>query len=192
MRSCFIENRGDGTFSIKPLPTQAQFSPVFGIVVHDFNMDGFSDVLLAGNSFASETYSGWYDASVGTLLLGNGEGSFSAINNQVAGLSLDQDAKALAQVVAGKETWIVATNNNGPVQVLKDNTTRPHLRRIAPGPMEAYGIVTLGGGRKQKIEFYYGGGYLSQSSRILYLPREYERLEIYSYSGKVTKVADAD
>lgn len=192
MRSCFIENKGDGTFSVKPLPMQAQFSPVFGIVADDFNRDGFPDVLLAGNSYASETYSGWYDASVGTLLLGNGKGSFSAVSNERAGLSLDRDAKALAQVLAGNETWIVATNNNGPVQVLRESTGKGHFSSIAPGPMEAYGIVNLTDGRKQKIEFYYGGGYLSQSSRILYLPREYERLEIYSYSGKVSKVVKAD
>lgn len=192
MRSCFIENRGDGTFSIRPLPTQAQFSPVFGIVVQDFNMDGFSDVLLAGNSYAAETYSGWYDASVGTLLLGNGKGSFSIVNDQVAGLSLDQDTKALAQVAAGKETWIVATNNNGPVQVLKGSIKPESVKTVAPGPMDAYGMVALADGRKQKVEFYYGGGYLSQSSRMLYLPPEYQRLEIYSYSGEVTRVAEAE
>jgi hypothetical protein len=191
MRSCFIENKGDGTFSVRPLPMEAQFSPVFGIVVDDFNRDGFPDVLLAGNSYSSETYSGWYDASVGTLLLGDGKGSFSVVNNQVSGLSLDQDTKALAQVAAGKETWIVATNNNGPVQVLKGSLNR-HLKAVAPAPMEAYGIVALADGRNQKVEFYHGGGYLSQSSRILYLPREYERVEIYSYSGEVTRVLEAE
>ncbi|RYY23796.1 MAG: hypothetical protein EOO04_13875, partial [Chitinophagaceae bacterium] len=43
MQTAFIENVGNGKFSIKPLPWTAQMAPVFGIVADDFNGDGNLD-----------------------------------------------------------------------------------------------------------------------------------------------------
>ena len=35
MRSCYIENKGDGYLEMKPLPLAAQTAPVFGMKVED-------------------------------------------------------------------------------------------------------------------------------------------------------------
>ena len=183
MRSCYIENMGDGTFSLTPLPLAAQFSPVFGMVVNDFNDDGFPDVVLGGNSYASETYSGWYDASLGTLLLGDGKGHFSAVDNQDAGVVLDQDLKALSRISTGEEMWILASNNNGPLQIFRGETQA--MKTIKLEAMDAWAIIDLPGERKQRIEFHYGEGYLSQSSRVLCLPVDFESVHLYSFSGKL-------
>src|SRR5690606_13449275 len=37
--SSYIENLGGGKFSIKPLPIQTQFAPVFGMLPFDYNKD---------------------------------------------------------------------------------------------------------------------------------------------------------
>ena len=51
--SAVFLNRGDGTYETRPLPTEAQFSPVRDLLVDDFNEDGFPDLLLAGNNYST-------------------------------------------------------------------------------------------------------------------------------------------
>jgi len=46
-------NRGDH-FEARPLPDQAQWAPVFGISVADFDGDGIEDLFLAQNFFAMQ------------------------------------------------------------------------------------------------------------------------------------------
>lgn len=124
LRSCWIENKGNGAFALHPLPNLAQISPITGIQTGDFNADGLTDALLVGNSYAPETYTGWYDAGRGTLLLGVAGknrkwAGFQAVDPATTGLAIDQDAKAIAPIKIGKETWFVVTNNNGQVQWVK-------------------------------------------------------------------------
>jgi hypothetical protein len=118
MRSCLLENTGDGKFILKPLPLEAQFSPVFGSLAEDFNRDGFLDVLLVGNSDAFDTYTGSYNASLGTLLLGNGVGDFTYVPQNKSGLYLEGDAKALGLLNTRKGLLIVVTKNNDATQLL--------------------------------------------------------------------------
>ncbi|MBD2703002.1 VCBS repeat-containing protein [Spirosoma sp. BT702] len=162
LRSCYVENRGKAGFVVRPLPTMAQISPVFGVQPGDFNGDGLPDVLLVGNSYASETYSGWYDAGRGCLLLGDGRGSFRTVPPDVAGIHADGDAKALAMLSTGTECWYVVSNNNGPIQLIKP--TKPVKPQPAK-PGETYRLIKHPDGRTERREFYYGSGYLSQSSR---------------------------
>lgn len=162
LRSCYLENKGKDGFVVTPLPTLAQVSPVFGLQPGDFNADGLPDVLLVENSYASETYSGWYDAGRGCLLLGDGRGHFRTVPSDAAGIHTDQDAKALAALSTGKELWYLVSNNNGPVQLLKP--TKPIKSQFAK-PGETYRLVKHPDGRVERVEFYYGSGYLSQSSR---------------------------
>jgi hypothetical protein len=161
LRSCYLENKGDGHFAVYPLPNYAQVAPVFGIQTGDFNGDGLPDVLLVGNSYASETFSGWYDAGRGCLLLGDGWGHFRAVPPNRAGIHADHDAKALAALSTGKELWYLVSNNNGPVQLLKPQ------KPISPQPRksgEQFRLIKHRDGRTQRVEFYHGSGYLSQSS----------------------------
>lgn len=115
----YFENTGVGRpFKLHPLPQEAQFSPVYGILADDFNHDGHSDALLVGNSFASETIGGWYDASKGTLLLGDGNGDFRTSRN--SGLRADGDAKAIVPLRRKDgSTWLLIGNNGAPVQAFR-------------------------------------------------------------------------
>ncbi len=162
LRSCYIENKGNGEFTVRPLPTLVQMAPVFGIQTGDFNGDGFTDALLVGNSYASETYTGWYDAGRGCLLLGDGRGSFQAVPPTDAGLVLDRDAKALAAVSTGQALVYLVTNNNGPLQLVRP--LKP-IRPQAAKPGETIRLQKQPNGKTQRMEFYHGSGYLSQSSR---------------------------
>ncbi len=170
LRSVYIENKGNGRagvseFSVHPLPVIAQVAPVFGIQTGDFNGDGWRDALLVGNSYAPETYSGWFDAGRGTLLLGDGKGHFRAVSPAESGLQVDGDAKGMALVSTGTSFCFLVTNNNGPVQCLTLPTgkSRP-VQRLKP--TETTGLIRHPDGRTERVEYYYGSGYLSQSSRV--------------------------
>lgn len=116
-RSMYFENTGQG-FTAHPLPQVAQFAPVYGIMVDDFNHDGHTDALLVGNSYASETIGGWYDASTGTLLLGDGKGNFTATAR--SGILADKEAKSITRLRRpNRSTWVLVGNNGDRLQVFE-------------------------------------------------------------------------
>lgn len=71
--SSYIENLGDGTFTLHALPNQAQLAPINGIETIDVNKDGNNDVLLVGNNYSGEATIGNHDAGIGLCLLGDGK-----------------------------------------------------------------------------------------------------------------------
>ncbi len=187
MRSCYIENTGNSKFVLKALPMEAQISPVFGSLANDFNGDGFLDVLLVGNSEAFETYTGPYDASLGTLLLGNGKGGFEYVPQTKSGLYLDHDQKALGTIHTGSENLIVLTNNNAETQLLR-SSYQERDEYVALEPMEATLEIILINGKTERMEIGYGGGYLTQSSRGFFVPKnKVKEIHVYDFSGKRTR-----
>ena len=71
MASCIMINKGGGSFSLIPLPAEAQFSPVYAITADDFNQDGICDILIGGNQYRAKPETGIYAASYGIFLKGN-------------------------------------------------------------------------------------------------------------------------
>ncbi|MEO5599995.1 MAG: VCBS repeat-containing protein, partial [Cyclobacteriaceae bacterium] len=181
-QTSFIENRGEGKFSIKALPVEAQFAPVFGMVAGDYNADGNLDALLVGNSYATEVSTGRYDASIGLYLQGDGKGNFSTMKVQKSGFVVDKDAKGLAKLILGDgHELILAGINNDQ---LKTHVVYSANKYYTAGKTDSYALVKLKNGSTYKHEFYFGSTYLSQSSRSLKLSDEIIELEVYSFSGK--------
>lgn len=115
--SSYLENLGDLNFSLHPLPSGAQISPLNGISVCDLDGDGNLDFLAVGNSFSEETLSGYQDAGIGVCALGNGDGTFSLVSPVKSGFCVRTDARAIAEViVAGKRKWVI-TSNQAPVKI---------------------------------------------------------------------------
>ncbi|HZJ19320.1 MAG TPA: RNA-binding protein, partial [Pricia sp.] len=111
----YIENLGNNHFKVTPLPAPAQFAPIYGILVHDFDKDGNLDIILAGNFFGSRVKYGRYDANKGLLLLGNGKGNFKPINTQESGLNIDGEVRDITSIklADGKELLLFARNDMG-------------------------------------------------------------------------------
>jgi hypothetical protein len=184
-RSGYLENQGQGRFRFRPFPLAAQVAPVFGIQVADLNADGFLDALLVGNSFASETYAGWYDAGHGTLLLGDGRGGFRAVGYPQAGLAVTGDAKALARLETPRGLLFLASTHGGPVHVLRPRSAaRNPPARLLP-ESAAYAVVTHADGRAERVEFYRGAGYLSGSSRRWVPPSGTRQVRLYDAGGAI-------
>jgi hypothetical protein len=68
LASSIALSNGDGTFALRPLPAEAQFAPVNAVLSGDFDGDGRTDLLLAGNFHGVTPVEGQYDASLGVLL----------------------------------------------------------------------------------------------------------------------------
>ena len=111
-----------GQFTFHAFPSQAQASPIHGIIVHDLNRDGLQDILVAGNKYRMEVETGRLDAGIGTYLQGNGKGQFTWINNLLTGIWAIHEARDLALLNSPKEKLrIIVSNNNAPVQVFEEN-----------------------------------------------------------------------
>jgi hypothetical protein len=113
-RSCWFENAGNGQFRRHYLPPEAQFAPVNAILCDDFDGDGITDLLLAGNEYQTEVMTGRYDASYGCFLKGVGHKQFKAIPPAQSGFIIRGDVKDMALITTarGQKMVLVAINND--------------------------------------------------------------------------------
>jgi hypothetical protein len=183
LSSSYVENMGDGSFKIHALPLEAQIAPINGMVATDINGDTNLDIVMVGNDYGNEVNMGQYDALIGLVLLGNGAGDFEALSAAEAGFLVDGDAKALVQLAGANGMEIIlASQNRGP---LKAYTPRTNKKVIALQPNDAKAIIHYDDGRKEYRDLPYGSGFLSQSSRKLFLPSAVEKLEIFDFAGQI-------
>jgi hypothetical protein len=111
----FINNKG--TFTVKKLPVEAQFSTVNGIIVNDFDGDGKKDILIAGNKFDVEVETTPADASPGLFLKGMGNLSFKSFKPFESGFFVPYNVKDI-QLLKMKDNWgILVSSNNDSLRV---------------------------------------------------------------------------
>lgn len=191
-QSAYAENLGNGKFQLKPLPRAAQVAPVNGMIIVDANEDANPDVLLVGNDYGNEVFSGRFDAGTGLVLLGDGQGGFQPIPSVHSGFRVDGDAKALVRLQSstGREL-VVASQNLDSLRVFSMNEQKAALRFYTPKSEDVWAIMEHKDGKKQKIEFSYGSGFLSQSSRTIRIPSTVVRLRVYNHT-KMESVVESD
>lgn len=180
----FIRNNGDGTFDVTPLPRMVQVAPINGIVVADFTGDGHADVLMTGNDYGNEVFSGRHDACRGILLTGNGLGDFQYRAPGESGFPVEGDGKALARIRSVAGDRIIATQNADSLRVFQLTSPRKDLKDFVPLPADSRAELLYTDGKKEKIEFYYGSGYLSQSTRSIGIPAGVKQITVIDHSGK--------
>lgn len=112
-------NQGDGSFQLRALPLEAQTAPTFGIYVADLNGDGNQDLLLGGNLLEVKPEVGPYDASYGTCLLGNGDGTFRPISNAAINLLLRGQVRDIQHFRLDEQEILLVGTNDQPVQALE-------------------------------------------------------------------------
>ena len=106
-----INNQGK-SFDIESLPEVAQLSVINDMLVEDINHDGDMDLVLVGNNYAQETLFGRYDASIGTILLGDGKLHWKNLEARTSGFVVEGDAKYIRFIKTAKGKIYVIANNN--------------------------------------------------------------------------------
>lgn len=106
----FMNN--SGKFEFKPLPKEAQYSPIYALDVDDIDEDGIPDLLLGGNQYLVKPQFGRYDGLKGLILFGSKSG-FSS--NKLEFLNIDGQIRHIKKTtINGKEKYLFVINN-GPL-----------------------------------------------------------------------------
>jgi hypothetical protein len=116
--SAWFENQGNLQFQLRELPREGQFAPVMDLLVHDFNADQQPDLLLAGNFYGTGPNVGRYDASLGSLLLGQAAG-LQALEPRQSGLWLRGEARRLALLKSRSGYLLLVARNDAAGQLFE-------------------------------------------------------------------------
>lgn len=185
-RSCLFRNDGGGKFTMLPLPAQAQFSVLNGMVAGDFDGDGNLDLVINGNDYGTEVSTGRYDALNGLFLKGDGKGGFRPESILESGIYIPGDGKALAALRGADGRYLLAAGQNrGPLKLF---ARREKGWEIAVDPGDVAALVTLKDGRVRREEFHFGESFLSQSGRFLWECGPVKVVDILNAQGQKRRV----
>ena len=173
LESTVFLNRGDHFIGL-PLPSEAQFSPAFGVGVADLDGDGFEDIFLSQNFFAVDNETARSDAGRGLLLRGDGKGGFTAVPGRESGVTVygEQRGCALADYDGDGRTDLVVAQNGAATKLYRNQHGQPGLRvRLVASPGNPYGVgavIRLGFGERfgPAREIHAGSGYWSQDGAV--------------------------
>lgn len=189
LTTSYLENLGEEGFKIRPLPITCQVSPVYGVLIKDFDADGNLDALLSGNQNSADPLFGNYDASNGIFLKGNGKGDFESVSTLISGLYLNGDQKSITTFYVDNQSALLAGANKGPLKAYEYQSKGTAANKIISlKTSDAGAYITFTNGEKTKLEFYYGNSYLSQSSRKFEILPVMKEVVFYDYNGVTRKI----
>jgi hypothetical protein len=117
-----VKNNGDGSFTLVPLPLEAQISPMYGILAGDFEGEGEgkgkgrTDLIMAGNFDAVKPELGKMSAGYGVYLRGDGRGDFTPVLARDSGFLVPGQARDIQRVRTRKGSiYVVSRNNDRPL-----------------------------------------------------------------------------
>ena len=188
MESSLVENLGSGKFAIHPLPIEAQYAPVFGILPQDVDNDNLLDILLVGNDFGMEVQQGMADGMVGLVLKNEGNSKMRALSLNDTHFYVPGNAKALVNVNLnnGNELFI-ASQNNDSLRVLEYN--KKIKAKIEPFQFdEVKAIITFKDGSKRIQEAYWGDSFKSQSARKILISDKMKSINFFRKKGEKSRM----
>jgi enediyne biosynthesis protein E4 len=116
----YVENLGNGKFKIRPLDNLAQISSINSILANDFNNDGNVDLIVGGNLYGSEVETPRNDSSYGSLIVGDGKGSFKSKMPHESGLMVNGEVKMAKKMkLSGGQEGVLFAKNNDYLQLLR-------------------------------------------------------------------------
>ncbi len=117
-------NNGDGSFTLIPLPAEAQLAPVEGILAADLDHDGKLDLLLAGNFDGVKPEIGRMSASFGLFLRGDGKGGFTPVPARRSGFLVPGQARDIERIRSKQGDLYVITRNNDRALTFRNSSER--------------------------------------------------------------------
>jgi enediyne biosynthesis protein E4 len=114
--SSIVRNNGDGSFTLVPLPLEAQVAPVYGILPEDVDGDGKVDLLLAGNFDGFKPDIGRMSSGRGLLLRGNGRGGFEPVHASASGFVVPGQVRDVLRLrTRAGARFVIPRNNDRPL-----------------------------------------------------------------------------
>lgn len=166
LASMVLVNDGTGRFTMNILPAEVQMAPLYGAYVVDVDGDGNLDVITSGNLMGADREIIKYDAGRGLVVMGDGKGGFAAVEQLRAGFNVPGDGRTIVP--------LGGTSTDRDLVLSVVNQERPSLwtglpagKAVVPPKGVTNGLLDISGGRTRKIEFPYGGGYLSQTPQYV-------------------------
>ena len=108
--SVYLQNKGNGTFTVTPLPLEAQIAPIRGIIARDVDGDGNLDLIVAGNLYDTEVNTPPADAGTGLWLRGDGKGHFSPVSPVESGFLAPLNVSGLAVLKTANGNSVLVAN----------------------------------------------------------------------------------
>jgi hypothetical protein len=166
-------NRGT-RFEARALPAEAQFAPAFYSGIADFDGDGFEDVFVSQNFFATAPGLPRYDTGRSLLLKGDGAGGLTAVAAQQSGLLVhgDQRGAAYADYNRDGRLDLVVSQNAAATRLFRNRGAKPGLRVRLRGPASnpdaigAQARIVYGDRMGPVREIHAGSGYWSQDGAV--------------------------
>ena len=122
LSSVWLENMGNGSYEMKDLPAEAQFSSIFGFTTYDIDDDGYMEVLAVGNFYGNQPEMGKSDASYGIYLKGK-KGGFEYIHNLDSRFSVSGEARDIQLLKSHSDSpLILVSRNNAETRLFKINS----------------------------------------------------------------------
>lgn len=173
LASMVFLNRG-GRFEAMKLPEEAQWAPVFGVNVADFDGDGHEDLFLSQNFFALRPEEPRLDAGRGLWLRGEGMGKFAPVSGQEAGVKIygEQRGSAVGDFDGDGRVDLLVAQSGASTKLLRNERAKPGLRvRLQGPPGNPHGIgaslrLVVGPRSGPVRELHGGSGYWSQDSVV--------------------------
>jgi hypothetical protein len=188
-----------GKFEGKPLPSETQLAPAFGVCIGDLDGDGAEDVFLSQNFFAVAPGEPRCDAERGLWLKGNDRGDLLPVPGRDSGIQVygEQRGCALSDYDGDGRVDLAVAQNGNATKLYRNVGGRPGLRVRLRGPSgNPDGVGALvrlesGGVKGPGREVHGGSGYWSQDStvQVMSLPGSKEPVSIWVRwpGGKETK-----
>lgn len=116
LASGYLKN-DNGLFSFNQFDDELQIAPILAMISFDFDDNGSKELLVAGNYFGVQPFHGRFGSFEGALI-DNGK----IVNAQNTGLNLwNKSVRNLSVIKIRDTNYLMATVNNGPVQIYRIN-----------------------------------------------------------------------
>ncbi len=112
----------NGVCEPERLPREVQMAPIFTFFVQDFNADGISDIMAAGNFKGYTPSLGKQDVSFGNILIGDSSGNWQTMEPTKSGFYSNGIIRDIKPIKLGNRQYILIGNNNGPLEIFKIKT----------------------------------------------------------------------